>query len=99
MRDELIAERSRAQNLELELATMKMSYSQVTQKLKTLEVDNDSLNILLRNGGSHLSYPTNLKPSVMYKLLLLLLLLFLILFLLLLFCFNFYKCNFSLPKK
>lgn len=73
MREQLNTERSKSQNLELELATLRMSYAQVTQKIKTLEADNDSLNILLRSGGvglknSNLLSATALKQSIIYKL-------------------------------
>lgn len=53
MRDELIQERSKNQNIELELATMKLSYAQVTQKIKSLEADNETLKRLLRKGGAN----------------------------------------------
>ncbi|KAM7356406.1 mutagen-sensitive 302 isoform 2-T3 [Cochliomyia hominivorax] len=70
MRDQLIEVQNKAQSLTLELATLKMSYAQVTQKLKALEADNDSLNILLRNGGGSQLYPKSMikKSSLMYKL-------------------------------
>lgn len=72
MREQLVEVQNKAQSLNLELATLKMSYAQVTQKLKALEADNDTLNVLLRNGGgSHLHSKlgsNNNKPSLMYKL-------------------------------
>uniref|UniRef100_A0A1I8QBR7 RING-type E3 ubiquitin transferase n=1 Tax=Stomoxys calcitrans TaxID=35570 RepID=A0A1I8QBR7_STOCA len=51
MRDELNQERSKNHALELELATTKLSYAQVNQKIKLLEADNESLKLLLRKGG------------------------------------------------
>ncbi|XP_037821879.1 E3 ubiquitin-protein ligase RFWD3 isoform X2 [Lucilia sericata] len=71
MREQLTEVQSKAQSLTLELATLKMSYAQVTQKLKALESDNDSLNVLLRNGGGSASnFPKIVarKASLMYKL-------------------------------
>lgn len=74
MRDELCNERSRCQNLELELATMKMTYAQVTQKIKSLEVDNQSLKRMLRMGGAgsgaagRLEYGKGAKSYISYKL-------------------------------
>lgn len=69
LREELVKERSTVQSLSLELATIKMSYAQTQQKLKILEADNDSLNILLRNNGdiSHIRNG-NQKQLMMYKL-------------------------------
>ena len=69
LKEELIKERSTVQSLSLELATIKMSYAQTQQKLKLLEADNDSLNILLRNNGG-ISYAnnTNQKQLAMHKL-------------------------------
>ncbi|GBP15843.1 Coatomer subunit alpha; Proxenin [Eumeta japonica] len=68
MREQLEAQ-SKVQNLTLELATLKMSYAQVTQKLKALENDNDTLNIMLRNGGGY-SCPKQVghRSSIVYKL-------------------------------
>uniref|UniRef100_T1PL51 RING-type E3 ubiquitin transferase n=1 Tax=Musca domestica TaxID=7370 RepID=T1PL51_MUSDO len=51
MRDELIQERTKNQNVELELATLKMSHAQVAQKIKTLEAENEALKRLIRKGG------------------------------------------------
>ncbi|XP_075164078.1 E3 ubiquitin-protein ligase rfwd3.L-like [Haematobia irritans] len=59
MRDELNQERSKNQNLELELATMKMSFAQVNQKIKSLEADNESLKLMLRTGGGGASSGSN----------------------------------------
>lgn len=69
MREQLTEAQGKAQNLTLELATLKMSYAQVTQKLKALENDNDTLNIMLRNGGGQACPKSAVqRSSTMYKL-------------------------------
>ncbi|XP_073837565.1 E3 ubiquitin-protein ligase RFWD3-like [Musca autumnalis] len=71
MRDELIQERTKNQNIELELATLKMSHSQVAQKIKTLEAENEALKRMLRKGGGGVTMDSSRgfgRNSVTYKL-------------------------------
>uniref|UniRef100_A0A1A9UP22 RING-type domain-containing protein n=1 Tax=Glossina austeni TaxID=7395 RepID=A0A1A9UP22_GLOAU len=56
MRDELGVERNRTQSLESELSALKMSYTNIAQKLKRVEAESDRMRLLLQNGGGGTTY-------------------------------------------
>lgn len=72
IKEQLNQERLKTQILEFELDSMKMSYNHVTQKMQSLEADNQSLKeILLRNGNTdaiNLMDRTTFIRPVTYKL-------------------------------